>query len=89
MTMINVTEAKKGAEIFGLKTGDTLFTTNETPCFYFATAPNGRELKISKRTKTLCTWGSKSTSPTFEVVEFEPADEDWKAIDDKMMAARR
>jgi hypothetical protein len=88
MTMLNVVEAKKGAEVFGLKSGQTLFTSHESECFYFVEIGNS-ELKISKRTNRLAQWGSASTSPIFEVVEFEAADGDWRELDDAAIKAAK
>lgn len=91
MAILNITQANKGAEIYGFKTGETLFTDKETNCFYFAVTPNGKEIKVSKKTMRACHWGNSSTSPVFSLVEFAPAEDHdaWKAEDDKLIAARR
>lgn len=90
MTILEVTQANRGTEIYGLSSGQTLFTAHESRCFWFA-AFNGHQLKISKKTLRLCRWGSQSTSPVFAVVEFEPVDdqEAWQKADDAKVAAYR
>lgn len=75
MTILTVTQANLGAKIFGLTSGQSVFTDRESACFWFATAPNGRELKISKRTRRMCNWGSPNTSPVFSEVDFEAVDD--------------
>lgn len=66
-TTITVVEAKRGAEIYGLKTGQVLVADHESRCFYFVAAPNGKyQIKISKKTSKCCHWGSPSTSPVFK-----------------------
>ena len=91
MTMLNITQANRGTEVYGVKTGDTVFTDHESRCFFFATAPNGRSIKISKQTLRACGWSSQATSPVFSVVEFEPVDDPdaWKAEDDQRLASRK
>ena len=67
ITHIEVTAANRGAEVFGLNDGDLLSVTKATPAFVFATARNGKEIKISKKTGRACHWGNQSTSPVFNV----------------------
>ncbi len=67
LTHVEVIEAKHGAVIFGLRDGQLLTIKQETPCFFFVTAPNGKEIKISKKTRLSCSWDKPSTSPVFNV----------------------
>ena len=92
MTNITVIKANEGFRVWGLTDGLELNVVNVTPCFFFATAPDGREIKISKKTGRACHWSSASTSPTFDVAgtDWEPEDKDaWKAADDAIVAKHR
>lgn len=67
ITHIEVTEANRGAEVFGLNDGDLLSVTKVTPNFIFANARNGKEIKISKKTHRACHWANQASSPVFNV----------------------
>ena len=88
MTILTVTQANLGANIYGLSDGCTVFTDRESAGFWFATAPNGKDMKISKKTGLACHWGSASTSPVFSAVDFEAVEDPdaWKKADDALFA---
>jgi hypothetical protein len=67
ITHVEVLQANAGEQVFGIKTGQLLTVHQVTPCFIFAKSFSGREIKISKKTKRACRWGSPSTSPVFNV----------------------
>ena len=67
ITHIEVVQAKKGAEVWGLKDGQLLPVHHDTECFIFAKSFGGNEIKISKKTGRACHWRSASTSPVFNI----------------------
>lgn len=67
ITHVEVVQANEGERVFGIKTGQLLMVLNVTPCFVFAKSFSGREIKISKKTKRCCRWGTPSTSPVFDI----------------------
>ena len=67
ITHIEVLLSNEGERVYGIKTGQLLTVLKVTPCFIFAKSHSGREIKISKKTRRACHWGSASTSPVFNV----------------------
>jgi len=67
ITHIEVLQANEGERVYGITTGQLLTVHHVTPCFIFAKSHSGREIKISKKTRRACHWGSASTSPVFNV----------------------
>ena len=67
ITHIEVLQANEGERVYGIKTGQLLTVHHVTTCFIFVKSFSGREIKISKKTKRACHWGSASTSPVFNI----------------------
>lgn len=64
---VEVIEANKGKEVFGIENGQLLTVTKETDKFVYLVSFTGKEIKVSKQTRKACHWRNSSTSPTFNI----------------------